>query len=72
MSNELAQVRRARMITIKDILKSGSFRIDSTIDVGNVMAALGPAMGSLTNLRLGLSGVMPEVDTRRRNQWSFH
>jgi division protein CdvB (Snf7/Vps24/ESCRT-III family) len=28
------------------------------------MAALGPAMGSLTNLRSGLSGVMPEVDTQ--------
>jgi division protein CdvB (Snf7/Vps24/ESCRT-III family) len=47
---------------LKTSLEQVHLRLDSTIDVGNVMAALGPAMGSLTNLRSGLSGVMPEVD----------
>lgn len=66
LSNELAQVRKSsRMISqLKTSLDQVHLRLDSTIDVGNVMAALGPAMGSLTNLRSGLSGVMPEVDTQ--------
>ncbi len=64
LSNELAQVRKSsEMISqLKTSLEQVHLRLDSTIDVGNVMAALGPAMGSLTNLRSGLSGVMPEVD----------
>lgn len=66
LSNELAQVRKSsEMISqLKTSLEQVHIRLDSTIDVGNVMAALGPAMGSLTNLRSGLSGVMPEVDTQ--------
>lgn len=66
LSNELAQVRKSsKMISqLKTSLDQVHLRLDSTIDVGNVMAALGPAMGSLTNLRSGLSGVMPEVDTQ--------
>ena len=66
LSNELAQVRKSsRMISqLKTSLDQVHLRLDSTIDVGNVMAAIGPAMGSLTNLRSGLSGVMPEVDTQ--------
>ncbi|CAN5406031.1 cell division protein CdvB1/B2 [soil metagenome] len=66
LSNELAQVRKSsKMISqLKTSLNQVHLRLDSTIDVGNVMAALGPAMGSLTNLRSGLSGVMPEVDTQ--------
>ena len=66
LSNELAQVRKSsKMISqLKTSLDQVHLRLDSTIDVGNVMAAIGPAMGSLTNLRSGLSGVMPEVDTQ--------
>jgi division protein CdvB (Snf7/Vps24/ESCRT-III family) len=44
-------------------LEQVHLRLESTIDIGDVMGALGPAMGALTNLRSGLSGVMPEVDT---------
>jgi division protein CdvB (Snf7/Vps24/ESCRT-III family) len=66
LSNELAQVRKsAKLISqLKTSLEQVHLRLDSTVDVGNVMAALGPAMGSLTNLRSGLSGVVPEVDTQ--------
>lgn len=66
LSNELAQVRKSsKMISqLKTSLEQVHFRLDSTIDVGNVMAALGPAMGSLANLRPGLSQVLPEVDTQ--------
>jgi len=38
-------------------------RLESTIDIGDVMIAIGPAMGALTRVKSGLSGVMPEVDT---------
>jgi division protein CdvB (Snf7/Vps24/ESCRT-III family) len=53
LSNELAQVRKSsKMISqLKTSLDQVHLRLDSTIDVGNVMAAIGPAMGSLTNLR---------------------
>ncbi len=66
LSNELAQVRKSSKLIsqLKTSLEQVHLRLDSTIDVGNVMAALGPAMGSLTNLRSGLSGVVPEVDTQ--------
>ena len=66
LSNELAQVRKSyKLISqLKTSLEQVHLRLDSTVDVGNVMAALGPAMGSLTNLRSGLSGVVPEVDTQ--------
>jgi division protein CdvB (Snf7/Vps24/ESCRT-III family) len=62
----LAQVRKSSKLIsqLKASLEQVHLRLDSTIDVGNVMAALGPAMGSLTNLRSGLSGVVPEVDTQ--------
>ena len=64
LSNELAQVRKSSKLIsqLKTSLEQVHLRLDSTVDVGNVMAALGPAMGSLTNLRSGLSGVVPEVD----------
>ena len=66
LSNELAQVRKSSKLIsqLKTSLEQVHLRLDSTVDVGNVMAALGPAMGSLTNLRSGLSGVEPEVDTQ--------
>jgi division protein CdvB (Snf7/Vps24/ESCRT-III family) len=66
LSNELAQVRKSSKLIsqLKASLEQIHLRLDSTIDVGNVMAALGPAMGSLTNLRSGLSGVVPDVDTQ--------
>ena len=66
LSNELAQVRKSSKLIsqLKTSLDQVHLRLDSTVDVGNVMAALGPAMGSLTNLRSGLSGVVPEVDTQ--------
>jgi division protein CdvB (Snf7/Vps24/ESCRT-III family) len=65
LSNELAQVRKSSKVIsqLKMSLEQVHLRLESTIDIGDVMVALGPAMGALTNLRSGLSGVMPEVDT---------
>jgi division protein CdvB (Snf7/Vps24/ESCRT-III family) len=65
LSNELAQVRKTtKMISqLKMALEQIHMRLESTIDIGDVMIAIGPAMGALTRLKSGLSGVMPEVDT---------
>lgn len=65
LSNELAQVRKTtKMISqLKMALEQIHMRLESTIDVGDVMVAIGPAMGALTRVKSGLSGVMPEVDT---------
>ena len=38
-------------------------RLESTIDIGDVMGAIGPAMGALTRVKSSLSGV-----ARRRSE----
>jgi len=64
LSNEIAQVRKTtKMISqVKMALEQIQLRLESTIDLGDVMVAIGPAMGALTRVRTGLAGVMPEVD----------
>jgi division protein CdvB (Snf7/Vps24/ESCRT-III family) len=64
ISNEIAQVRRTvKMISqLKMALEQIQLRFESTIDLGDVMVAIGPAMGAVTKVRSGLGGVMPEVD----------
>src|ERR671937_303937 len=64
ISNEIAQVRKTtKMISqLKMALEQIQLRLESTIDIGDVMVAIGPAMGALTRVRSGLAGVMPEVD----------
>jgi division protein CdvB (Snf7/Vps24/ESCRT-III family) len=66
ISNEIAQVRKTtKMISqLKMALEQIQLRLESTIDLGDVMVAIGPAMGALTRVRSGLSGVMPEVQAR--------
>jgi division protein CdvB (Snf7/Vps24/ESCRT-III family) len=64
ISNEIAQVRKTtKMISqLKMALEQIQLRFESTIDLGEVMVAIGPAMGAVTKVRSGLGGVMPEVD----------
>ncbi len=64
VSNEIAQVRKTiKMISqLKMALEQIQMRLETTIDLGDVMVAIGPAMGALTRVRSGLAGVMPEVD----------
>ncbi|HET6779786.1 MAG TPA: Snf7 family protein, partial [Nitrososphaera sp.] len=64
ISNEIAQVRKTiKMISqLKMALEQIQLRFESTIDLGDVMVAIGPAMGAVTKVRSGLGGVMPEVD----------
>ncbi len=65
LSNELAQTRKtAKTISqLKISLEQIQMRLESTLDIGDVMVAIGPAMGALTRVKSGLSSVMPEVDT---------
>jgi division protein CdvB (Snf7/Vps24/ESCRT-III family) len=65
LSNELAQIRKtAKTISqLKISLEQIQMRLESTLDIGDVMVAIGPAMGALTRVKSGLSSVMPEVDT---------
>ena len=64
VSNEIAQVRKTiKMISqLKMAPEQIQMRLETTIDLGDVMVAIGPAMGALTRVRSGLAGVMPEVD----------
>ena len=64
VSNEIAQIRKTiKMISqVKMALEQIQLRLETTLDLGDVMVAIGPAMGALTRVRSGLSGVMPEVD----------
>ena len=65
MSNELAQIKRTtKMISqVKMSVEQIQLRLESTIDIGDVVTSIGPAVGALTRVRSGMSGVMSEVDT---------
>ena len=65
MSNELAQIKRTtKMISqVKMSVEQIQLRLESTIDIGDVMTSIGPAVEALTRVRSGMSGVMSEVDT---------
>jgi division protein CdvB (Snf7/Vps24/ESCRT-III family) len=64
MSNELAQIKKTIKTTseLKMAIEQIHMRLDSTIDIGDVMTSVGPAMRALTKMRSGLSLMMPDVD----------
>ena len=64
MSNELAQIKKTtKMIShLKMTTEQIQLRLESTVDVGDVMASIVPAVGALTRIRSDMSGVMPEAD----------
>jgi division protein CdvB (Snf7/Vps24/ESCRT-III family) len=64
MSNELAQIKRTtKMIShLKMTTEQIQLRLESTVDIGDVMASIVPAVGALTRIRSDMSGVMPEAD----------
>ena len=43
-------------------LEQVHMRLESTINLGDAMAALKPAVGTLSSVKTGLNGVMPNVD----------
>ncbi|HET7391928.1 MAG TPA: hypothetical protein VFJ51_14005 [Nitrososphaeraceae archaeon] len=64
MSNELAQIKRTtKMIShLKMTTEQIQLRLESTVDIGDVMASIIPAVGALTRIRSDMSGVMPGAD----------
>ena len=65
LSNELAQVKKTtKMVSqFKMALEQVHFRLESTSDIGDVMSAVGPAMGALARVKSGMSDIMPEIGT---------
>jgi division protein CdvB (Snf7/Vps24/ESCRT-III family) len=65
LSNELAQVKKTtKMVSqFKMALEQVHFRLESTSDIGDVMSAVGPAMGALVRVKSGMSDIMPEIGT---------
>lgn len=64
MSNELAQIKKTIKTTseLRLAIEQIQMRLDSTIDIGDVMTSVGPAMRALTKMRSGFSLMMPDVD----------
>lgn len=64
LSNELSQVRRTikTISQLKMSLEQVHMRLESTIDIGDPLTALKPAVGTLSKVKTGLSGLMPNVD----------
>jgi division protein CdvB (Snf7/Vps24/ESCRT-III family) len=64
LSNELSQVRRTikTISQLKMSLEQVHMRLESTIDIGDALTALKPAVGTLSKVQTGLSGLMPNVD----------
>lgn len=64
LSNELSQVRRTikTISQLKMSLEQVHMRLESTIDIGDTLTALKPAVGTLSKVKTGLSGLMPNVD----------
>ena len=64
ISNELAQVRKTTrtMSQIKLALEQVHMRLESTIDIGDSMAALNPAIGALATIKGKINDVLPQAD----------
>jgi division protein CdvB (Snf7/Vps24/ESCRT-III family) len=64
LSNELSQVRKTikTISQLKMSLEQVHMRLESTIDIGDALTALKPAVGTLSKVKTGLSGLMPNVD----------
>jgi division protein CdvB (Snf7/Vps24/ESCRT-III family) len=64
LSNELIQVKNTtKMISqLKMAVEQAQLRLESTINIGDVMTSLSPAVGALTKVRSTMRGLMPEVD----------
>ena len=65
LSNELSQVRRTikTISQLKMSLEQVHMRLESTIDIGDALTALKQAVGTLSKVKTGLTGLMPDVDT---------
>lgn len=65
MSNELSQIRKmGKMVShAKLALEQVQLRLSTISELGDVVVTLSPAMAVVKNVKAGLSGMMPEVDS---------
>jgi len=65
LSNELSQLRKiGKMVShAKLALEQIQIRLSTITELGDVVVALNPAMAVVKNVRSGLVGMMPEVDS---------
>ena len=65
LSNELSQLRKiGKMVNhAKLALEQIQIRLSTITELGDVVVALNPAMAVVKNVRSGLVGMMPEVDS---------
>lgn len=65
LSSELSEIRKiSKMVNhAKLALEQIQIRMSTITELGDVVLALNPAMAVVKNVRTGLVGVMPEVDT---------
>ena len=65
LSNELSQIRKiGNMVShAKLALEQIQIRLSTITELGDVVIALNPAMAVVKNVRSGLVGMMPEVDS---------
>lgn len=65
LSNELSQIRKiGKMVNhAKLALEQIQIRLSTITELGDVVVALNPAMAVVKNVRSGLVGMMPEVDS---------
>ena len=65
LSNELSQIRKiSKMVSYAKLaLEQIQIRLSTITELGDVVVALNPAMAVVKNVRTGLVGMMPEVDS---------
>lgn len=65
LSSELSELRKiGKMVThAKLAMEQIQIRLNTITELGDVVLALNPAMAVVKNVRTGLSGMMPEVDS---------
>lgn len=66
LSNELSQIRKiSKMVNhAKLALEQIQLRLSTITELGDVVVTLNPAMAVVKNVRVGLTGMMPQVDNQ--------
>ena len=63
LADELAEVRKQRnlLMNAKLSLDNVALRLRTVFEFGNFVSAVSPVVGTLQNIKKGISGIMPEV-----------
>lgn len=63
LADELAEIRKQRnlLMNAKLSLDNVALRLRTVFEFGNFVSAVSPVVGTLQNIKKGISGIMPEV-----------